>query len=269
MAFIEARADVKAIEPEMWRRTKALMVYSGGTLGVGGGARSADAQRALFLSRYYIDDVHGTVHYNGHMWSKKDGVASAAPPGLSYHEDDATVNGALAIDFVGDLDVLRINGPDFGLTQFAAVNNEPWHGQPIELPHSRSKFVPSLMYPLTPWVFPGAPTPLPPPGDTMELAVMTFNNTTPHTTFLGYCNRKPQPGGGVANMFWDVLWIDGTDPEAMKMLNDQITFGGAQTFEFGHHVSRGLWLLNDKLPTSAKSDGTAWTKADWGRFGSG
>lgn len=268
MSFIEQREDIKTLEPEFWKRIRAMMVASHGTIGVGGGSRSTEAQRLLFLSRYYIDDVHGTVRYNGHMWSKKTGVASAAPPGSSYHEDQATPNGALAADMVGNLKFLEVSGGEFGLCQFANVNNEPWHAQPIEIPHSRSQFDLKTMYPLSKWTTPDDPPP-PPPGEHMELAVMVLNNTQPKTAFLGYVNLKPLPGGGVNPQFWDVLWIDGTDQNAVKMMNDQIQFGGAKTYEFGEHVAASLWLLNDRLPSSVHADGRPWAATDWGRFGSG
>lgn len=267
MSSIELRVDVKALEPEFWRRIKALMIHSGGTIGVGGGARSTEAQRLLFLSRYHIDDVNGTVRYNGHLWAKNPGVASAAPPGSSYHEDGTTPNGALAVDMVGDLTVLRTDGYKFGLIEFADVNNEPWHAQPLELPHARREFDLPTMYPLHAWQFPLTPAP-PPEGEHMELAVLTLNNTQPKTTFLGYVNLKPTPGGGVNPQFWDVLWIDGADPAAVKMLEDQINFGGAKTYEFGEHVAKSLWLLNEDLPTSLLSDGRPWSVSDWGRVGS-
>ena len=183
------------------------------------------------------------------------------------HEDGTTPNGALAVDMVGDLTVLRTDGYKFGLIEFADVNNEPWHAQPLELPHARREFDLPTMYPLHAWQFPLTPAP-PPEGEHMELAVLTLNNTQPKTTFLGYVNLKPTPGGGVNPQFWDVLWIDGADPAAVKMLEDQINFGGAKTYEFGEHVAKSLWLLNEDLPTSLLSDGRPWSVSDWGRVGS-
>ena len=100
--------------------------------------------------------------------------------------------------------------------------------------------------------------------DDMKLAVMTLDNTNPPTTFLGYMEpTAPDDAGNVNHKFWKVYWIDGNDPQAMKMLKDQRD-GGAEEYHFGEHVSVSLFYENDRLPNSTHSDGRPWAKTDWG-----
>jgi len=260
MSKVKARADWKMFAPEFARRIEALMIFGEGRIGLGGGGRSTAGQTQLFLSRYH-EDPNGSILWDGKRWTKNPGVASAAPPGRSYHEDDATPQGAVAADMVGDLTILRDSGHLFGLIEFHDVNNEPWHAQPLELPHARSEYVAATMAPLHPWTFPGPPPPPPQPGVDMELAVMTLDNTQPPTTFLGYVD--PAQSDLESNKFWKVYWIDGNDPQAMKMLADQRA-GGAKEYHFGEHVSVALFYENDRLPASVHSDGRPWAKSDWG-----
>lgn len=101
-------------------------------------------------------------------------------------------------------------------------------------------------------------------GEDMEIAVLRMNNTVPKTDFLGYAQPVADSTGKIVNYkFWKVLWIDGTDPDAMKMYNDQLD-GGALIHEFGEHVAVALYLENRKLPTSTHADGSPWHVTDWG-----
>lgn len=153
-------------EPEFRRRLLAMMdevVASGRKIGVGGGWRSTDAQRNLFLSRYHVEDdndLTGSIFWNGKFWEKNPGVAPAAPPGVSYHEPVTPEGYCFAVDLVGDVAFAGTIAGKYGLLHFGNINGEPWHMQPYELPRSRRNYQPS-MAPLK--VFGGAPVPPPPP----------------------------------------------------------------------------------------------------------
>ena len=143
LAAMRLRSDVRALDPEMRRRVFALMRHLarlGVPLGIGGGGRSTAEQTALFLSRHY-EDPAGTIFWAGKRWVKKSGVAAAAPPGRSYHEQTPPY-GALAVDTVppASWDEQNMICAAFGLKHFADVNGEPWHLQPSELPTSRSTY---------------------------------------------------------------------------------------------------------------------------------
>ncbi len=132
----------QTLDPAFAAQLEQLIVAGAGQIGVGGGSRSTEEQTAMFLSRYYKSSS-GTVSWNGSRWKKKDGVAPAAPPGRSYHEP-TTANGmALAVDLVGpgvNNGWLAKNVAQFGLRDFANVNNEPWHVQPAHIPTGRSSY---------------------------------------------------------------------------------------------------------------------------------
>jgi hypothetical protein len=107
---------------------------------------------------------------------------------------------------------------------------------------------------------PKPPVPPIPAGDDMQIAVLRMTNTHPMTDFLGYAEPTADPK---SPKFFKVLWVDGLDPQMMKMYQDQLA-GGAKIYEFGEHVSISLFLENDELPSSTHSDGRPWSVADWG-----
>jgi hypothetical protein len=140
---------VKA-HPEFRRRMLAAIEVADGVVGIGGGWRSTALQTTLFLSRYYVDP-NGSVYWNGQRWTKKAGVASAAPPGSSFHESQLFASGIWgfqAVDIVGADPPghvaahawMAANGKTFGLKDFAKVNLEPWHIQCVGLPNSVSEW---------------------------------------------------------------------------------------------------------------------------------
>ena len=143
---IKARWDVQALDDEFVRRVLWMMRIAkrnGHDLGIGGGARSAAQQRALFLARHHVSPS-GTILFEGQRWALNTGAAPAAPPGRSWHEDDATPTGGMAVDMVGDLAWMQDNAGWFGLRTFANVNGEPWHIQPGELPTARAPWTTPL-----------------------------------------------------------------------------------------------------------------------------
>ena len=160
-AELEQRRDWYMLDPEFRRRLIAMFDASNGTVGIGGGWRSAEAQRQLFLTRYY-PDPDGSVSWDGRRWSKRSGVASAAPPGRSYHEETTRDGKALAADLIGDLNWVGVNAGRFGLHDFSDVNDEPWHVQPVEIPNSRTRYTGA---PLPAWQLepPTQPSPQPQP----------------------------------------------------------------------------------------------------------
>jgi hypothetical protein len=174
---LEGRVTVFRLDAEFRRRAFALMdaAQAAGTdLGIGGGWRSSATQEATFRQRYYVVPCPGgVVRWDGNRdgvvecWQKRDGVASAAPPGRSYHEETTPEGKALAIDFIGDLVWMNARCAAFGIKHFADVNDEPWHGQPVEVPNSRSRYDPAV-HVLGRWLLPGdvpdvTPAPAPTP----------------------------------------------------------------------------------------------------------
>jgi len=142
LAEMEQRTKWNKLHPEFRRRLHALFVTAreeGVDVGIGGGYRSTERQKAMFLSRY-VQDPNGRTRWDGKRWTKKRGVASAAPPGRSYHEPTDSEGWCYAADLVGDLNWANANAHRFDLLHFANVNSEPWHFQPVELPKSRSRY---------------------------------------------------------------------------------------------------------------------------------
>lgn len=142
VAELETRATWKNLDAEFKRRLVALFNASqaaGHEVGIGGGWRSSQQQEALFRSRYTSAPAPPGILWNGTWWTKKPGVASSAPPGRSYHED-STPDGAIAADLIGDIAWAGTVAETFGLFDLSAVNDEPWHFQPVEIPVARRNF---------------------------------------------------------------------------------------------------------------------------------
>lgn len=162
---LQAWSQWQKLDPEMQRRVLALMdasIIAGRPLGIGSIFRSYQGQLDLFLSRHYVVSGGGCCSFGGKRYQLRSGYAHAAPPGRSYHESTTPEQGALAIDFVGDLAFLRENAAAYGLVEFSKVNREPWHGQPAEVPTARSRYVAAQHHPLPQILLPGAPRPAPP-----------------------------------------------------------------------------------------------------------
>lgn len=152
------------LDEELQRRVLALLdasIVAGRPVGVGSIFRSFTGQETLFYSRHQEVASGGCCSYNGKRYALRPGMAHAAPPGRSYHEATTSKQKALALDFVGDLRFLKENAAKYGLVEFSNVNNEPWHGQPADVPSSRSRYVLAIHDPLKPFTLPGLPTPAP------------------------------------------------------------------------------------------------------------
>jgi hypothetical protein len=162
LAELEGRLTWRGLDPEFRRRLVALFDACNGTVGIGGGWRSAAQQEALFRSRYTAHSSPPGTEWLGMYWRLKPGMAPSTPPGRSYHEDTTPgprPGSAIAADLIGDLDAAHRLASWYGLRDLANVNNEPWHFQPIEVPTARRDYTGA---PLKAWTFPNQPTPTPP-----------------------------------------------------------------------------------------------------------
>lgn len=131
-------SSFQALHPKMQDRVINLL-SDNPKVRFGKGLRTADEQRKMFMERYtktssqYNSRGEKNVEWNGSYWEHTSGLA-AAPPGRSMHEI------GLAVDFEGDTAWVAANSEKYGLKNFANVNNEPHHVQPIELPNSRNQY---------------------------------------------------------------------------------------------------------------------------------
>ncbi len=125
------------MDKRMQQRLRIMFANSGGQVRweKGGGWRSTERQRQMFLERYR-PDPNGSITWNGQKWKHVSGAA-AAPPGRSYHEIGLAAD--LGGPGVGN-GWLKKNARRFGLKEFSSVNDEPWHVQLIELPNGRSSY---------------------------------------------------------------------------------------------------------------------------------
>ena len=169
-----------SLDQEYARRVKGLMDFcllNGQPIGIGGADRTTAQQTSLFLSRHHLVASGGCCALNGRRYDKNPGMAHAAPPGQSYHEATSPAGKILAVDAVGNTVFAGQHCAEFGLVHFGNINGELWHWQPIELPHARSDYLPSMhplgvfgQTPVTP-----APNPAPPkpaiivPAPTLQL----------------------------------------------------------------------------------------------------
>ena len=132
LSAVKQRSDFRSLNPKMQERLLS-MFRDNPNVGIGGGARDSNQQKAMFLSRYRRTSKKTDIEWDGSYWEHVSGAA-AAPPGRSMHEI------GLAADLVGDLKWMNANAAKYGLKHFAGVNSEPWHVQPAELPNSRRAY---------------------------------------------------------------------------------------------------------------------------------
>lgn len=152
---------VTSMVPEFGRRVVALIdasILAGTPVGIGSSFRSHEGTESLFLQRHHVVEPNerGCCTYNGVRYALNKGMAHAAPPGRSYHEDNTTPDGVLAADLIGRLSFVTKNASKFGLKEFSKIGNEPWHVQPIEIPTPRRLFRLDRDMPLKTWDLPGA-----------------------------------------------------------------------------------------------------------------
>jgi hypothetical protein len=153
-----------ALDPELQRRTLAILdasIAAGRPLGIGSVARTYESQRNLFLTRHEVVMFGGCCKWEGKSYKLRSGYAHAAAPGRSYHEPSTPDGKSLAIDFTGNLKFLAENAAAYGLVEFTNVNNEPWHGQPSDVPKGRVQYVPAIHHPLKKIVLPSKPATAP------------------------------------------------------------------------------------------------------------
>jgi hypothetical protein len=236
LAGLQAWPQWQGLDPEYQRRALALIDASnaaGHPVGIGGTLRTIDQQTSLFLSRHGVVASGGCCQYQGKRYALHPDMAHAAPPGLSYHEPVTSAGKCLAVDFIGDMAWLDANCERFGITWIAP---EPWHGQPHELPHSRSGYNPATMDPLTPWGLPAAtstaaavgiaPVKLSAPAPTLKVG--TTNDVLQSRSFQTACN------------FWK--WHDAGD---QPLVVDGIY--GQKTAQACISMQRSLTLTTDGI----------------------
>ena len=192
---VRTRAELLAwshwqnLDAEYQRRALALLdasITAGRPLGIGEIFRTFAQQQSTFLSRHHVVLFGGCCSYNGQRYALNKGVAHAAPPLRSYHEGTTPKGKALAIDFTGDLAFLKANAARYGLIEFSAVNHEPWHAQPAELPQARTRYIPATMDPLKAFLLPGQPPPAPvrvfAPTPTLKVRTLLGGKNAPGET---------------------------------------------------------------------------------------
>lgn len=144
------------VHPEVRRRVVALMEDCPHDLGFGNGWRSSERQ-----AENYERDPN-----------------TYAPPGSSYHE--STVEGyALAVDLLNYQPAIGWaddNADRYGLVHFKFVNGEPWHFQPVEIPHARRYFDPAE-HQLGPFLLPGRGAQIPQEDIMLRAAKLKTNGS--------------------------------------------------------------------------------------------
>ena len=122
----KSEKHLNTLNPRLAARIRK-MLEANPKLYIGGGSRTSAEQKALFLSRYVPTEEQTGVKWKGQYWKKKNpNDADAAPPGVSMHEI------GMAADIHGDDNWLTQHAGEYGLVNFANVNNEPWHVQAKE-----------------------------------------------------------------------------------------------------------------------------------------
>lgn len=156
-------------DPEFARRLLWILdasITAGKPVGIGSIWRSEAAADREFIARHHVvpAGTPGSQEFQGKWWALNPGSAPSAPGKRSYHCDTTTgapapfTRRALAVDFTGNLTFVHAHAAEAGLWQSPI---EGWHDQPIEIPHSRSKYVLAVHNPLKPFPLPGMPTPAP------------------------------------------------------------------------------------------------------------
>lgn len=130
----KSSGQLQKLHPRMREKVEAMM-KANPRLYIGGGVRSTEQQKQMFLSRYEPTSEKTDVFWKGQYWKRVRGAA-AAPPGMSMHEIGLAVDFAPSTEF----DWVKEHAAEFGLRSFHDVNNEPWHVQPAELPGSRMQY---------------------------------------------------------------------------------------------------------------------------------
>jgi peptidoglycan hydrolase-like protein with peptidoglycan-binding domain len=165
LAQLQRWRHFERLDDEFARRILALMdasIAAGTPVGIGSSIRTTEGQTRLFLSRHHPVASGGCCTWDGRRWALNKGVAHAAPPGRSYHEDSVLPSGkCLAADLIGSMRFVGANAQRFGLREFSKVNNEPWHVQPWEIPSARRSFRLAAHYPLKVWPLPQWQAPRP------------------------------------------------------------------------------------------------------------
>lgn len=153
LAELKAWSRFAMIHPEVQRRVIALMDAAranGVDLGIGGGFRTYEEQKSLFLSRHNQVASGGCCGFEGKRYALVSGMAHAAPPYRSYHEGTVSLNGTLygvALDMVNwQNGWMENNLAAYGMRSFATLsgNIEPWHIQPASFPSSRAAYDPNV-----------------------------------------------------------------------------------------------------------------------------
>ena len=135
------------VNPELRERILCMIDQCPHDLGIGSGWRSSEVQQRLFESRYTPYKEPPGIYWDGAYWRRNAGAAPAAPPGRSYHESTDPKGYALAVDLLNYNPAIgwaNANDRAYGVNDFAAVNNEAWHYQPVEIPTARRNYNPAV-----------------------------------------------------------------------------------------------------------------------------
>jgi len=205
------------LHPEVRRRLVRMFDHAQDAgyqdVGIGEGARSIEVQRATFLARHTVVASGGCCVYLGKHYQLRQGMAHAAPPGSSVHEEGLLNGYALAADLIGwenhwfDKNCNRYALKNFGGAVGPYVNGEEWHFQPQELGNSRSTIQAQIKAGavLTVYNLPGEPTPptvppTPPKGYTvLATADQIVAVEAPRWDARGYGYLVGQHGIGFAD----------------------------------------------------------------------
>lgn len=181
MTYQKFRNDPRVgyLDPEFKRRLLGAFCFTvtkfkDVKVGIGGGYRTYEQQKREFLARHtklnYVPpkNVQNGIEYRfwENNWYKlKPGFAGIAPPGRSYHESTTPDGKILAVDLVGNVEIIGYIANSFGLITFKNYGGETWHAQPYEIPKGRGdrpiSYSPDKFHPLAVfdfskyWSFPG------------------------------------------------------------------------------------------------------------------